>query len=106
MKYNYLIPANSKKQSLMFGFMTPVDLTIAIIGACVTFILLMIFQPKTLGLGILVVLPALVASFLVFPIPNYHNVRILIKEIYLFYFVNRRKYIWRGWCYKYEQSDE
>ena len=90
----------------MFGFMTPTDLIIAIVGASITFVLLMIFQPKTLFFGILVVLPFLVAAFLVFPIPNYHNVRILLKEIYSFYFVNRRKYIWRGWCYTYEQSDE
>jgi hypothetical protein len=103
--YNYLVPANTKKQGLMFGFMTPTDLIIAIVGASITFILLMIFQPKTLGLGILVVLPFIIAAFLVFPIPNYHNVRVLIMEIYNFY-SGRRKYIWRGWCYQYEQSDD
>jgi len=42
---------------------------------------------------------------LVFPLPNYHNVRTLIGDIFLFY-TNRRIYIWRGWCYKYEQRDE
>lgn len=103
--YNYLVPANTKKQGLMFGFMTPPDLVIAIVGASITFLLLMIFQPKTLLLGILVVLPFLVAAFLVFPIPNYHNVRVLITDIYKYY-SSRRKYVWRGWCYQYEQSDE
>lgn len=103
--YNYLVPANTKKQGLMFGFMTPPDLVIAIVGASITFILLMIFQPKTLIFGILVVLPFLIAAFLVFPIPNYHNVRVLITDIYKYY-SSRRKYVWRGWCYQYEQSDE
>lgn len=106
MDYNYLVPANSKKQGLIFGFFTKVDLIIAIVGATLSFILLMIVGASELWQVIVSILPIAIAAFLVFPLPNYHNVRIFFRELYRFYFVNRRKYVWRGWCYKYEQSDE
>lgn len=106
MDYNYLVPANSKKQGLIFGFLEKIDLIILITGILISFILLMTL-PVTEIWGILVTLaPGFVAAFLVFPIPNYHNSRIFFHEMYKFYFVNRRKYVWRGWCYQYEQSDE
>ncbi len=106
MDYNYLVPANSKKQGLIFGFLMPIDLTILSIGVGVSFLLFMIFRSTSLVMSLLEVFPAFVVAFLVFPIPNYHNSRIFIREMYRFYFVNRRKYMWRGWCYKYEQSDD
>ena len=106
MDYNYLVPANSKKQSLIFGFLTPTDAIILAVGFTLSFILFMIFGTASLIKTIIVILPAFVSAFLIFPIPNYHNSRIFIREMYRFYFVNRRKYMWRGWCYKYEQSDE
>lgn len=106
MDYNYLVPANSKKQGLIFGFLTKLDLIILVTGLTISFILLMIL-PVTQIWGILVTLaPVFISAFLVFPIPNYHNSRVFIHEMYKFYFVNRRKYVWRGWCYQYEQSDE
>ena len=105
MDYNYLVPANSKKQNLIFGFLTPTDAIIAAVGIGVSFLFFAIFHSSSLLFSILIMLPALVAGFLVFPIPNYHNARIFFREMYRFYFVNRRKYVWRGWCYKYEQSD-
>ena len=106
MDYNYLVPANSKKQGLIFGFLTKLDLIILISGVTASFILLLIL-PVTEIWGIIVtLLPIGSCGFLVFPIANYHNVRIFFYEAYKFYFVNRRKYIWRGWCYRYEQSDE
>ena len=108
MDYNYLVPANSKKQGLIFGLFTPVDLIILGIGIVISFMLFLLpFIPLDKIWGMIVaILPAFIAAFLVFPIPNYHNSRIFIREMYRFYFVNRRKYVWRGWCYKYEQSDE
>lgn len=106
MDYNYLVPANSKKQGLIFGLFGKMDLIILVTGLTISFILLMIL-PVTEIWGILVTLgPVFVAAFLVFPIPNYHNSRVFFHEMYKFYFVNRRKYVWRGWCYQYEQSDE
>ena len=106
MDYNYLVPANSKKQNLIFGFLGSTDAIIACVGIGISFLLFAILHSSSLLLSILIMLPALVSGFLVFPLPNYHNVRVLIHEMYKFYFVNRRKYVWRGWCYKYEQSND
>ena len=41
--------------------------------------------------------PALVATFLVMPVPNYHNVLQLITNIVVFIFGRKRLY-WKGWC--------
>lgn len=106
MDYNYLVPANSKKQGLWLGFLKPIDAAILGVGLSVSFVLFLIIRAANLLEGIIAVAPALIAAFLVFPIGNYHNTRIFIREMYRFYFVHRRKYIWRGWCYKYEQSDD
>ena len=106
MNQNFLVPANSKKQNLIFGFMTKTDLIIISVGIGLTFILLTILPVTKLWGVIVTLLPVVTAAFLVFPIPNYHNSRILLKEIYRFFFKDRRKYIWRGWCYQYEQSDD
>jgi len=104
--YNYLVPANSKKQGLLFGFLDKLDLIILITGLTISFILLLLFPVDELWGVILTLLPLGSAGFLIFPIANYHNTRVFIREMYRFYFVKRRKYVWRGWCYKYEQSDK
>ena len=106
MNYNYLVPANSKKQTLMFGFLGPTDVPILVVGIVATIILLLVVGTSSMLTLVITILPIAIAAFLVFPVPNYHNVRVLIREMYRFYFVRRRKYVWRGWCYKYEQSDE
>lgn len=108
MDYNYLVPANSKKQGLIFGFLTPLDLIILVVGIGTSFLLFLLpfLDISSLVGGIIAITPALVAGLLVFPIPNYHNTRIFIHEAYKFFFVNRRKYVWRGWCYQYEQEEE
>ena len=106
MDYNYLVPANSKKQNLIFGFLTKTDLIILGVGTFISFVLLLLLNIGEIWQLIIVLLPVATCALLVFPVANYHNVRIFIHEMYNFYFVNRRKYIWRGWCYKYEQSDE
>lgn len=104
--YTYLVPANSKKQSLIFGFMLPKDLIIGISGLSLTMMLLFILSASELWGVILIILPTFIAGLLIFPVPNYHNVRVFIGEIWRHLFINRKKYIWRGWCYKYEQRDE
>lgn len=105
-EYTYLIPANSKKQSLIFGFFNVTDLIIFIVGTIITLILGISINALSISAIVIILFPIVTAAFLVFPIPNYHNVRTLIKEIYLFYFKLRRRYVWRGWCYKYEQRDD
>lgn len=101
----FLVPANSKRAKLIFGFFRPLDLVIFIIGLGITLILLMVLPVDTMTNVIIIIVPVCIAGMLVFPLPNYHNVRTLIGDIFSFY-VNRRQYIWRGWCYKYEQRDE
>ena len=98
---NYLIPANSKKSMLIFGLFTKFDLILLSVGTVISVLLLMIFSPSTLLLAIICLLPMLISAFLVIPIPNYHNVLVLIREI-IDFFYNRRNYKWKGWCYKDE----
>ena len=98
MNHNYLIPANSKKSMLILGFFTPIDLIIFAIGCSVTLAFLFIFNDTLSMSALLIVLsPALIASFLVMPVPNYHNVLQLLTNI-IMYFVGRKRYYWRGWC--------
>lgn len=97
---SYLIPANSKKSQLILGFFTPVDLIIFGIGCTVTLALLFVFNNKVnLGALLLILSPALIASFLVLPVPNYHNILQLLTNIIMFTFGRKRLY-WKGWCIK------
>ncbi len=101
----YLIPANSKKSMLIFGLFNITDLFIFAIGAGITLLLLMIIGPSETLDTILILLPALIAGLLVYPVPNYHNVRTVIKSVWEF-FTNRQVFIWKGWCAKDAYSEE
>ena len=96
----YLIPANANRGKLIFSFFRPIDLIIFGSGCGVTLLLLLIFKDDLHELfkAIIALSPALVTGFLVIPVPNQHNVLVVIENIYKFYFVNRRRYKWRGWC--------
>ncbi len=98
----YLIAANSKRAQLIFNMFRPIDLIILGSGTVVTFILFFIFQPDTLLPAILVLLPFLICAFLVIPIPNYQNVLCVLINIYNFYFVDIREFVWKGWGAKDE----
>jgi len=100
MKNNYLIPANSKKSQLVLGIFNMVDLVVFLVGVGITVILLLIIKSSDIGVMLLLASPALVATFLIAPIPNYHNVMTLLGNIYKFY-TGRKKYYWRGWCTSY-----
>ena len=104
----YLIPANANRGKLIFGFFRPVDLIVFGSGVVTTFILLLVFQNflSNIWMAILILAPALVTGLLVLPVPNQHNVMVVLGEIYKFYFVNRNKYIWRGWCVLNGKEDE
>ena len=101
----FLIAANSKKGQLIFNVFRPLDLGIAITGATVTFIMFLIVQPSSLLPGIIVLSPLLVCSFLVMPVPNYHNILCVLQNIYKFYFVDRNQLVWKGWCFKDEYKE-
>lgn len=97
MQNNYLIPANSKKSQLWLGFLNPLDAIILGVGVSISVLLLLFIKSNNLGVMLGLISPALIAVFLVAPIPNYHNVRTLIGNIHSFY-TGRKKYYWRGWC--------
>ena len=97
---SYLIPANSKKSMLKLGLFTNLDLILFGSGVGLTVLLLLVLPGNGIVSLLLTLLPALISAFLVFPIANYHNVLQLIINIYTFYFVRQRTYVWKGWCYK------
>ena len=97
MNSNYLIPANSKKSMLILSFFTPTDLIIFGIGVTITLMLLLIVKSTNIWVMILILSPALISSFLVMPVPNYHNMMQLLTNIFMFY-SGRRRYYWKGWC--------
>lgn len=98
MNNSYLIPANSKKSALIFGLFTGSDLAIAAVGVGLSLILMMTLPVGIFWVAVLSILPGFIAAFLVFPIPNYHNVRTIIRNAWEFY-TTRQKYIWKGWCF-------
>ena len=78
----YLVPANSKKSELYFGVFNTFDLILFGIGVGISIILMMTIQTNQLAIMIMILTPALIVSFLVFPVPYYHNVLQLIINIY------------------------
>ena len=75
----YLIPANTKKGELILGIFRPIDLVIFLVGVGITLLALVIMSLA--------------------------NVRVAFGEVINFY-TNRQKYVWRGWCSKYEFKDK
>jgi len=93
----YLIPANSKKSLLIFNLFTWFDLIMFGCGLGVTLIMLLIFDLDSFAMTVLVLAPACITGFLVMPVPNYHNIFTILKEV-IDFFSNRQKYVWKGWC--------
>ena len=94
----YLIPANTKKSMLIFGLFRPFDLALFGTGVGITLLLLLILPVSDIVYAVIALAPALITGFLVFPIPNYHNIRTVIMSVWNFY-TERRVYYWKGWCF-------
>ena len=105
MNNSYLIPANSKKSMLIFGYFNTVDLILFCSGIGLSFLLMMFLPMEQFGFAILAIIPGSIAFLLVFPIPNYHNVRTVIKNAWIFY-TTRQKYIWKGWCLDHDEGSK
>lgn len=97
MEEQYIIPANTKRSQLIFGFFRMVDLIIFGVGGAFTLFFLFIIPGQDFKMLIVKLMPLLISLFLVLPIPNYHNTLVLIREL-LSFFGNRRIYLWKGWC--------
>ena len=103
---SYLIPANSKKSMLILGFFTLRDLIIAVLGIVTTFTMFItIKSPEGIQI-LLVILPIALCSFLVMPIPHYHNVLQLIINIFSYLFLYQNNYKWKGWAIDYEEEQK
>ena len=97
--YDYLIPANSKKSMLILGMFNMNDLFILGTGLTITVILLFVMKTNSLQNAVMILIPFLTSVTLVLPLPNEHNVRTFIKNVYD-YFMNQKEYRWKGWCIK------
>ena len=97
----YLIPANSKRGTLIFNIFRPIDLMIFGVGIVVSLIALAIVPSTNIVAVTIALLPVCICGLLVVPMQNYHNVLCAITSIYRFY-TERRRYVWKGWCF-YEQ---
>lgn len=105
MDRTYLIPANSKKSMLIFNVFNTVDMIIFGSGLGISFLLMMFLPVEQFWAAVAAISPGLICGFLVLPVPNYHNVRTVIKNAWIFY-MSRQKYIWKGWCYNYGETDK
>ena len=105
MERSYLIPANSKKSMLIFGYFNTVDLIIFCCGIGITFLLMMFLPVENFAFAILAITPGSISALLEFPIPNYHNVRTVINNAWVFY-TTRQKYIWKGWCFDHGEGNK
>lgn len=101
----FLIPANTKKGSLILGIFRPFDLILFLSGVFITILMLMLVPLSSTTVTIVVLAPAILCSFLIMPVPYYHNVLNVIVEFYEF-ITSRQKYIWKGWCMKDESKKE
>lgn len=102
---NYIIPANTKKSMLKFGVFNTFDLILFGSGIAVSLLLLLLLPVEELKFAIIAIIPGLVTGFLVFPIPNYHNVLTVIMNFFSFY-TNRQQFVWKGWCVTDGKEDD
>ena len=102
---SYLIPANSKKSMLKFGLFNNADLAIFAIGIGISLLLMVILPVEEFWVAIGAISPGLLCAFLVLPVPNYHNIRTVIKNAWLFY-TTRQRYIWKGWCFEHGEDSK
>lgn len=98
MNNGYLIPANSKKGTLILNIFRPFDAIMFGAGILVSLVLLMVFNTGNVFIVILSCMPAAITGLLVLPVPNYHNVLVVLQCMFEFY-TERQKFEWKGWCF-------
>ena len=103
---SYLIPANANRGKLILGYFRGIDLAIFGTGTAITVVLLLVFQGMLTNwmVAVGVLAPVAITGFLVIPIPHQHNILVLLGEIYAYFFVNRQRYYWKGWCNNYGEE--
>ena len=101
----YLIPANTKKGELIFGLFRPIDLIILGSGVSLTLLFILLVPLTSTQLVVFALSPAIICGCLVIPVPNYHNMLVIIIEAVEF-LTHRQKYIWKGWCAISDEKDK
>lgn len=101
----FLIPANSKKSLLIFGIFNKFDAIMFGSGIACTLLFTMILPIAEIVWAIIAIAPVAITGFLVFPVPNYHNVMTVLIEAWQF-ITSRQKFIWKGWCLTSEEDDK
>ena len=97
----FIIPANSKKSQLFLSYFNGKDLIVLAIGLAISIGGLVVAKGAPFMIMILISMPALIAIFLVLPLPpHYHNIMTLIGNMNR-YMLGIKKYYWRGWCASY-----
>ena len=96
--HSYLVPANSKKGTLILNTFLPFDIIMFGGGILASMLFIALMPSSNVWLVLCACLPAMVTGMLVIPIPNYHNVRMALISIFNFY-TERRRYVWKGWCF-------
>ena len=104
---NFLIPANSKRSMLIFSIFRPIDLAIFITGGVLTFLLIFINNPEDLTDVFIDLIPLMVGTVMITPVPNQMNIWSFTVNVYSF-LIHQRNFRWRGWCKSYgnETSEE
>lgn len=100
----YLVPANTKKATLIFNMLRPIDAIILGVGISISVLALLLFNGAGTIITVICCIPMLVSLVLVLPIPNYHNTLVALQSIYRYY-NQRKRYIWKGWCIYDEYKD-
>lgn len=96
----YLVPANSKKGTLILNIFRPFDIIMFGIGALVSLLSLAIISSNNTIAILIACLPVGVTGLLVVPIPNYHNVLCAMQSIFRFFSEKLKgDYVWKGWCF-------
>ena len=92
----FIIPANSKSGKLIFSLFTTFDLILLTSGLVISILSILIISPNSFFGFLISLLPGILCMALVVPIPNYHNVYTVLKELIEFFY-KRRNYKWEGW---------
>lgn len=105
MNNGYLIPANSKRGTLILNVFRRFDALMFGSGILLSLLLLMFVNSSSILVVILACLPAAITGLLVIPIPNYHNVLVVLQCLIEFK-LERQEFIWKGWCFYERIADE
>ena len=90
---------------LRFGIFRNIDLGIFLGGIIGTFVLIFTNNPQDLTDVFVDLIPLIIGSVMVTPVPNQMNIWSFTVNVYSF-LIHQRNYRWRGWCKSYGEETE